>query len=235
MRIRKKVINLLMMSALIPGIFSCLQATAMEELIAKGDVLRIIVKGHDEISQAVLVDSQGMIRLPLVGKIEAEGLTLKQLKDRIAEELGKYYRHPKVAVESGRLGEKASLVAESSINILGQVKSPGAYPIDVEIPFLDALALAKGLSAEADLNRAKVVRGPSENYRTISVKILENFQNGNQGGFPKLKPGDSIYVPRKAGNLVWKVIGRISTIAATATTVFIAYILIFEREIIWRR
>src|SRR3954454_6651188 len=65
-----------------------------------GDKLRIVVFGQDALSNNYTVDAQGAVSLPLVGAIEARGLTASQLEGAIASRLrAGYVRDPSVAVE----------------------------------------------------------------------------------------------------------------------------------------
>jgi polysaccharide export outer membrane protein len=65
-----------------------------------GDKLRIVVFGQDTLSNNYTVDAQGTVSLPLVGAVEARGLTTSQLGSAIAARLRSgYVRDPSVAVE----------------------------------------------------------------------------------------------------------------------------------------
>src|SRR5882724_34451 len=85
-----------------------------------GDKLRIVVFGQDTLSNNYTVDAQGTVSLPLVGAVEARGLTTSQLGSAIAARLRSgYVRDPSVAVE---------IETYRPFFVLGEVTFPGQYP-----------------------------------------------------------------------------------------------------------
>ena len=86
-----------------------------------GDKLRIVVFGQDALSNNYTVDAQGQVTLPLVGAVEARGLTTAQLGGAIAGRLKSgFVRDPSVAVE---------IETYRPFFVLGEVTFPGQYPL----------------------------------------------------------------------------------------------------------
>ena len=89
-----------------------------------GDKLRIVVFGQDALSNNYTVDAQGAVTLPLVGAIEARGLTTAQLGGAIAGRLKSgYVRDPSVAVE---------IETYRPFFVLGEVTLPGPVSLRAE-------------------------------------------------------------------------------------------------------
>ena len=88
----------------------------------------------------------------MVGKIQAGGLTVPQLRDRIRAGLAKYIIHPQVFVS-------ISSIRSQSVIILGELKSPGLFNLDVLLTSLQALVMAGGFSGGAKLETILLVRG----------------------------------------------------------------------------
>jgi polysaccharide export outer membrane protein len=74
----------------------------------------------------------------------------------------------------------------SLVFVLGDVKTPGSYPIRQDTSVLQALALAGGATPTAALNRLKVIRVVGGEKKELSIKVTEPVQ-----------PGDTIVVPRR--------------------------------------
>ncbi|HXZ21658.1 MAG TPA: polysaccharide biosynthesis/export family protein [Pseudolabrys sp.] len=65
-----------------------------------GDKLRIVVLGQDRISNSYIVDASGRVSMPLIGAVQARGLTKQQLSEAVAARLKQgFVREPHVTVE----------------------------------------------------------------------------------------------------------------------------------------
>ena len=87
--------------------------------------------------QSYIVDSNGDIFLPVIGKMHVSGLTTRQLSDAITAEVEKSVRNPHVRVQ----------LLNFRVNVLGEVKRPGAIAVTKErYTILDAIADAQDLT-----------------------------------------------------------------------------------------
>ncbi len=103
-----------------------------------GDRLRVVVFGQDGLTNSYVVDASGDIAMPLIGSVEARGLTTDQLSRRIADLLRQgYVRDPHVAVE---------VEAYRPFFILGEVTQPGQYPYVANMTVETAVAIAGGFT-----------------------------------------------------------------------------------------
>jgi protein involved in polysaccharide export with SLBB domain len=107
-----------------------------------GDKLHITVFGETDLSGNFEIDSQGYVRLPLIGQIPAAGQTSYGLENRIGNTLvrGGYLLGPKVNVE---------VTGYRPFYILGEVTKPGEYPYVNAMNALNAIALAGGFTDRA--------------------------------------------------------------------------------------
>ena len=140
-----------------------------------GDRLRIVVFGQDAISNNYTVDAQGQISVPLVGAIEARGLTTAQLTNTIAGRLKSgFVRDPSVAVE---------IETYRPFFVLGEVTFPGQYPYVPNMTVENAIAIAGGFGPRAD--RGKV---------TVSRTIGGQTSHASVGLNYPLRPGDTLRI-----------------------------------------
>jgi polysaccharide export outer membrane protein len=129
-------------------------AIATEYVIGAGDVISISVLDNKDLDTVVNVTPGGKISVPLVGDIQAAGLRVSELTDRITQELAKKVKSPQVTVT---LRE----VNSYRIYFVGKVGKPGVYSSKSEVTLLQALSMAGGIQDGADLSQAYVAGGPS--------------------------------------------------------------------------
>jgi polysaccharide export outer membrane protein len=158
-------------------------------IIGTEDLLTINVWKEPEISKMVPVRPDGMISLPLVGEIQATGLTPVQLQDQITSSLKKLMADPQVTVI-------VSEVHSLTFNVVGQVNRPGYFPLTRRMTVLDAIAMAGGFRDFAKEKKIYVLRTTADgkqvrlpfNYKNI-IKGKHNEQN------IELQPRDTLVVP----------------------------------------
>ncbi len=115
-----------------------------------GDKLRIVVFGQDTLSNNYTVDAQGAVSLPLVGAVEARGLTTSQLGNAIAARLRTgFVRDPSVAVE---------IETYRPFFVLGEVTFPGQYPYVPNMTVENAIAIAGGFTPRALRDKVTITR-----------------------------------------------------------------------------
>lgn len=157
-------------------------------VIGNDDVLAVNVWKEPDISRSIPVRSDGKISLPLVGEVQAAGLTPAKLEKEIANRLKNYISEPEVTV-------MVQQVNSQKFNILGQVVKPGSYLLANSPTVLDAIALAGGFRDFAKKKSIYVLRqGPSGESR-LPFNYKEVSQGKNMTQNVKLEPGDTIIVP----------------------------------------
>lgn len=123
--------------------------------VGAGDLLEISVFEVEELSKLRLrVPYRGVISLPLIGQIQAAGLTTSQLEDEIRTRLQRKFMHdPQVSVF---LQEHNS----QRVSVIGAVRKGGVFNLTRPIRLADALALAEGVTDEADRHVYVIRRAP---------------------------------------------------------------------------
>ncbi|OYD44522.1 sugar transporter [Sphingobacterium cellulitidis] len=110
------------------------------------------------------IDVNGDIDFPKIGKIKLAGLTRTQALDKLRSEVGRFIVDPGVSME----------VKNFKITVLGEVKTPGSFPINNDrITILEALGLAGDLTINGVRNNVLVIReqdGKKEEFRIDLTK-----------------------------------------------------------------
>ena len=130
-----------------------------------------------------LVDPNGLIDFPVVGKIKVEGLTLRQVKDVVAQKLKDYVKDP--VVEARILNYK--------VTVLGEVSHPGTVTApNHKLSVIDAIAAAGDIPITGRKDNILIVR---ENEGTREFARLNlNSKNVFMSPYYYLKQDDIVYV-----------------------------------------
>ena len=136
-----------------------------------------------------LVDKDGLIELPIVGKIKVSGLTTAAARDTIHNLIAKYYKSPVVNVR----------FTNFSVSVLGEVARPGTYTVPNEkVSVLDAISMAGDLTIFGRRENVIVMRDSSGSKKVIRLD-LNNLSQTLQSPFYYLNQGDLVYVePNRA-------------------------------------
>ncbi len=83
----------------------------------------------------------------------------------------------------------------ANVNILGEVNSPGQFPLKEKLTVIDAITLAGGFTKIASPNRTRVIRTENNIKRVIKVPVDSILKSGDKKRDFYLKPNDVIIVP----------------------------------------
>ena len=159
-----------------------------EYIIGAADVLRVTVWRNPELSADVPVRPDGMISVPLVNEVHAEGRTPTALKQDLTERMAEYIANPEITVVVLQVNSKKA-------HVLGEVVRSGPVSLETQMRVLDAIAAAGGFGPFANKKRIRILRtsGGQE------VEYQFNYAAFLRGKSPEsnilLQPGDTIVVP----------------------------------------
>ena len=172
--------------------------------IQPGDVVAIVVYGQPDLSMEVPVLPDGTLSYPFAGTLDVRNVTPEELGERIAGALASVVRTPVVSV-SVRPGKGPSIA------ILGEVRSPGVYPVAGDgTGLLEAIAMAGGTTPAADLARVKVYdRGNIRDYREAPIGAEGVLFEGEAADNPEVAAGNIIYVPPLDRDLEVFILGEV--------------------------
>lgn len=157
--------------------------------LRKGDTMEIRLGGVpiEEINQVTgtyVVDTQGYVNMPHIGRILAAGLTQEQLQAAIENtyKAKEIYTNPAITVS---VPSQARFV-----NVGGEVRLPQRVPYTPDLTVASAISAAGGLTEYASQSRIRVTRG-----NDVVVLDLRKVRKDPSKDIP-LEPGDSIEVMR---------------------------------------
>nr|WP_299911620.1 polysaccharide biosynthesis/export family protein [Sphingomonas bacterium] len=127
-------------------------AADVEYRIGALDELVITVYRVPDLSGELKVDATGRITMPLIGDLSAVGKTATELSGEIEKKLGaKYINNPEVQVA-------VKSASSAKITVDGSVGQPGIYPIAGPTTLVQAVAMAKGVTDDANPRRVVIFR-----------------------------------------------------------------------------
>lgn len=153
-------------------------------VIGAEDVLAIKVWREPDFSSNYSVRPDGKITIPLVGDLQAAGLTPQRLSDQLEQALSEYINKPDVTVTIQQVNSKKFFLT-------GEIYRPGEYPLVTPTRIFDALSNAGGFRDFANKKKIILIRG-NERYRFNYQDVLKG-RNLGQNIF--LENGDTVVVP----------------------------------------
>ena len=169
------------------------RAYPSEFLLGPEDVLEVVVFRNTDLSRQVVVRPDGMISMPLIGDVQAAGLSADQLAERITKRLKEFKENPAVSVSVKEINSY-------NVFVLGEVAKPGKYQLKSYTTLLQAISLAGGFTPFAAKNKLQVVRHISNGDGAWKeVRLAMPYDDILRGrGDPDyfmIKAGDTIVVP----------------------------------------
>jgi polysaccharide export outer membrane protein len=172
--------------------------------IGPEDILKVTVYGHEDLTQTVVVQSDGTFVFPLIGRVKGGDLTPKELERKITVLLSTgFIRNPQVTVTVQEYRSK-------TIFVVGEIMRPGTYPLSGSRTLVEALAKAGPTTANASGEVVIVrphgdVQGPvlpnqvGEGPSSASAEVIRvNMPDIQAGDLTKnvlLRPNDTVFVP----------------------------------------
>lgn len=166
------------------------------------DELELVVADSEEfLNRKFVVSGAGEVALPLIGAVQAGGLTTRQFEAAVKERLRRFIKNPDVVVTVKEFHSRP-------VSVLGAVKNPGIHQMRSQSSLSDVLALAGGMTDEAGrtvgIARAgacpdsKLPRSSTDanGVTHAEVSVKEILRSGAGVENIRICPHDTITVPR---------------------------------------
>ena len=155
--------------------------SASDYRLGPNDLTRIIVLGQPSLTGEFMLDGDGNLSFPLIGNVQASGMTPTQLQRTIAAKLDPdYLRNPSVSVE---------VTTRRPFYVVGEVQKPGSYPFVTDMTVLNAVATAGGQTSRANMGHFYI-------KRQVDGHVVRVYASQES----RLQPGDTIVVEERYGS-----------------------------------
>lgn len=162
---------------------------ARDYVLGEGDVLKITVYGHEDLTTLERISGEGAINFPLIGRVKVSGLTVPDVSRKLAGLLADgYLVSPQVSIFIEEFRSKKTV-------IMGEVRKPGLYELKGNTSFLELVSMAGGLTENAGDTAIikRKTRSEEESVRTVDLQRL--LEEGDQSFNIMMLDGDSVFVP----------------------------------------
>ena len=167
-------------------------------VLSEGDKITVSIWGHEELSigsvnsvytsneatgKWLVLDPEGKVNLPRIGRIKLQGLTLKEAAYYLEQQYSRMLNNPIINVR----------VLNHYITVLGEVNKPGRYNLENEtISLIEILGKAEGLSDYSQNDKVEVIRIINDKpvKLTIDLTDLASLPQKNI----TLQPDDVVYI-----------------------------------------
>ncbi|MBS7334504.1 polysaccharide biosynthesis/export family protein [Faecalibacter bovis] len=116
-------------------------------------------------NQGVWVRDDGKIELPRIGKIEVEGLTIKQAREKIQEEFYKIYTPEGTFIDVNLTGIEYTMIGEANRGVFRADKR--------DMTILEAFARSGGDNIYADLKNVRIIRTTPDGTKQVHVDLTK--------------------------------------------------------------
>jgi polysaccharide biosynthesis/export protein len=160
------------------------------------------IDAEEIVNKQFRVDPEGEVSLPMVGRLRAEGLTIREFEEVLNKRLSAYIREPHIVVTVVEFRSQP-------VSVVGAVKSPGTYQLQGRKTVVEMISLAGGFREDAG-NTIKITRelewgkiplpnamiSPLGNFSVAEVRIKEIMDAKDPQNNILMMPHDVVTVPR---------------------------------------
>ena len=162
-----------------------------------------------------LVDNEGYINFPVVGRLKVSGLTKSECENMILEKIRPYMAETENPVVTVRM-------SSYSVSVIGEVARPGSFQVAREkITILEALAQAGDLTIYGVRDKVKLIREDATGKKEIHTLDLTNANIVNSPYY-YLQQNDIVYVEPNKVKAQNARVGNMTTLWFSATSILIS-------------
>ena|ERR1041385_4611951 len=173
-------------------------ASSNDYLLTPQDVIRIQIFQEPDLGRELPISAEGVVELPLIGRVELKGKTVRQAEEMIRKMYdADYLVDPQVNLT-------VLTYAPRTIEVFGAVGNPGVitFPKEEMLTLTKAISLAGSFNRLANQRMVKLTRkmpdGSTKTFGPINVQdIIARNKGDNDADNMPLIPGDVIFVPEK--------------------------------------
>jgi len=174
------------------GSVSALQIGAVQDqyILGQGDEVVVTLRGQDNATYNVFVDRDGNVTLPRLRPISASGRRFGDFRNDLDAAIHEGYIQTQDYITIGQ-------VRQVSVNVAGEVFSPGVYALSGLSTVLDAVELAGGIDKSGSLRDVTVVR----DGHALHFDLYKFLSPEGKTADTTLRQGDRIVVPPIGGTI----------------------------------
>ena len=154
-------------------------------ILGPGDTLSITLWGALNARHELTVDRNGEVTIPQVGAVKVWGLPYDKARNVIEKAVSRYFKNFEMNLTLGKL-------RSIQVFVVGEVESPGSYPVNSLATVVNALSAAGGPTRNGSLRQVKLTRKGSS---AEEIDLYDMFLSGDRSKDLRLQNGDTLFVP----------------------------------------
>jgi polysaccharide biosynthesis/export protein len=157
------------------------------------DLLQIRVFQEPEMDREVRMSREAAVMLPLIGRVNLAGMTIRQAEELVQELYDRDY------LVNPQINLTVLEYARRTVNVLGSVGSPGEieFPREEGLSLLDAISRAGGFTRLADRRKVRLTRQTGSDGSENFIVNADDMIEGDSTEQWYLQTGDLIFVPER--------------------------------------
>jgi polysaccharide biosynthesis/export protein len=156
-------------------------------VVKPGDTLSVSVWKEEDLQLEVLIRPDGGFSFPLAGDVLAAGRTVNEIAEVLSERLERYIPDTVVTVA-------VTAINGNKIYVIGQVNNPGAFVMNPRVDVMQALSMAGGTTAFAELNDIIILRRTAQGQTALKFRYGDVERGRNLEQNIMLESGDVVVV-----------------------------------------
>lgn len=160
------------------------------------DTIEVSVFQVPDLQRTVQVSASGLVTLPLIGTVTAGGKTVREFQEELTKSYGKRF------LQSPQISVFVKEYTSQRVTVEGAVNSPGVYQFTGSATLLQAIALARGITREADPGGVMIFR-TIDGQRTGAVFDVNPIRKGTTRD-PPILGGDMVVVDQSVARTIWR-------------------------------
>jgi protein involved in polysaccharide export with SLBB domain len=174
-------------------------------LLGPGDEIIISLWGETQVRESYTISRDGSLYIERVGQLSLTGKTIEQAEKYLVKQFQKVYETLKGTRPSTFMDVSLGQLKSINVTFVGEVNSPGVYPIHPFSTVLTGLIQVGGLDTTGSLRNIQIIRSGEDPHRVDFYKFLLSGKSANSK--IKLQDNDVVFIPPRLSRV--EIVGAI--------------------------
>lgn len=160
--------------------------------LRQGDELVIEVEQQPDLgaNRTFIVRPDGNVSIPMVGSVQATGLTVEEFTDHVTKAMSTYIINPNVSVNIRTLGG-------TRVYVFGEINRPGAYTLTKSSTVIDAIGAAGSFNWDTAKKKIFLIH-QSDPTKPIEINLNRMLKTGDMSQNYIMREGDILYLTKNS-------------------------------------
>ncbi len=162
-------------------------------VLGPGDEVIISLWGETQLRESATIGRDGLVYIERVGQLSLTGKTIEEAEKYLVKQFQKVYETLKGSRPSTFMDVSLGQLKSINVTFIGEVNSPGFYPIHPFSTALTGLIQIGGIDTTGSLRNIQIIRKDEDIYRVDFYKFLLSGKSNNSD--IRLQDNDIVFIP----------------------------------------